>query len=490
MRRTATAVFVCVFLVGLAFAATDKGVDRPAPTLTVESGPSYWGPAFSDVYRLLLSNLRNPNKLFPMRHAYPARIFAGVYLWDTAFIAQVWKPWDARLGEEICTAVMEHSIEGRLPHFVSKYDSSQWTQPPVMTWSVGELLQWQPDRAYLEKYYPVLKDYNRWLYEHRQLPNGLFFWDHPYESGIDNAPRFSTRNEVVTADMRRLAAIDLSSYLVRQDRALAAMARELGKTDEAKAFDAKANELASLINQYLWDPETQMYYDLDTNTGRLIKVKTVAGLFPLFAGAATTERAKALTQHAMNPAEFNTLIPLPSVSRDDPTYEPDMWRGPVWINTAYLVIVGLEDYGYRKEAAELSWKLVDGVYQTWEQDKKIYEFYDPDRIGIRNLTRKHGNLYKKITLGDKPRPNFVGWTGLVNTLVVEHLIGLKKENGRFRLAPYFPEAAKGFRARLSLPGDSLELKIQVISPSEIVFEVKSAAGEKKFTLASGESREI
>ena len=490
MRRTAAAVFVCVFLAGLAFAATHKGVDRPAPTLTVESGPSYWGPAFADVYRLLLSNLRPPNKLFPMRHAYPAPIFQGVYLWDTAFIAQVWKPWDARLGEEICTAVMEHIIEGRLPHFVSKYDSSQWTQPPVMTWSVGELLQWQPDRAYLEKYYPVLKDYNRWLYEHRQLPNGLFFWDHPYESGIDNAPRFSTRNEVVTADMRRLAAIDLASYLVRQDRALAAMARELGKTDEAKTFDAKANELANLINRYLWDPETQMYYDLDTNTGKLIKVKTVAGLFPLFGGAATPERAKALARHAMNPAEFNTLIPLPSVSRDDPTYEPDMWRGPVWINTAYLVIVGLEDYGYRKEAAELTWKLVDGVYQTWEQDKKIYEFYDPDRVGIKRLTRKHGNLYKKLTLGDKPRPNFVGWTGLVNTLVVEHLIGLKKENGRYRLSPYFPEAATGFRARLSLPGDKLEIKIEVASPNQINFEVKSAAGEKKFTLASGDRRDI
>jgi len=490
MKKLMGILVFLVFINGTVCAASNKGVDRPVPTLAVESGPSYWGPAFGEVYRLLLSNLREPNKLFPMRHAIPAKIFMGVYLWDTAFIAQVWKPWDSRLGEEICTAVMEHSVEGRLPHFVSKYDSSEWTQPAVMAWSVWELYQAQPDRAYLEKYYPVLKDYNRWLYENRRLEDGLFFWDHPYESGIDNAPRFSSRSEAEIADMRRLAAIDLSSYLVRQNRTLAAMARELGRDEEAARFERKAEELAALINRDLWDPDTEMYYDLDANTGRLIKVKTIAGFFPLFAGAAAAEQAQALVRHIMDPAEFNTLIPLPSVSRDDPAYEPDMWRGPVWINTAYLVIVGLEDYGYRKEAAELAWKLVDGVYRTWEQDHKIYEFYDPDRIGIQELHRKRGNLYKKITLGDKPRPNFVGWTGLVNTLLIEHLVGLRQSNGRWVLAPNFPAEAQGFRARLTFPADQVDLRVEVKTSNQIIFEFQSPTKWRKLELTSGESAEI
>ena len=490
MKQKITSLLFVALVPVLSFAATKKGVDRPAPTLTVEAGPIYWNAPFADVYRLLRENLRAPDRLFPMRHAVPAKIFMGVYLWDTAFIAQVWKPWDPDLAREICTAVMAHADRGRLPHFVSKYDSSAWTQPPVMAWSVGELDRQKPDRAYLEKYYPILKDYNRWLYENRRLPGGLFFWDHPYESGIDNSPRFSSRNEAAIADMHHLAAIDLCSYMVRQNRALASMARELGKEDAAAAFEAKAVELAALINRDLWDPETKMYYDLDTNTGQLIKIKTIAGLFPLFAGVPDKNQAAALVARVMDPAEFNTLIPLPSVGRDDPAYEPDMWRGPVWINTAYLVIVGLEDYGYRKEAAELAWKLVDGVYKTWNKPGQIFEFYDPDRTGIAKLHRKRGNLYKKLTLGDKPRPNFVGWSGLVNTLLIEHLIGLREENGRWLLAPNLPPAAQGFQGRLVLPADGIDLKFEVKSAEEIHFQVQSAQQVQSFTLSSGQRQEL
>jgi hypothetical protein len=133
---------------------------------------------------------------------------------------------------------------------------------------------------------------------------------------------------------------------------------------------------------------------------------------------------------------------------------------------------------------------VDGVYKTWESTGKFYEFYDPDRIGINQLHRKRGNLYKRITLGDKPRPNFVGWTGLVNSLVIEHLIGLRKDNGRWSLSPNFPAAAAGWRLELFLPRDQMRLKVEVISPAEIHFQVHSATMKMELQLASGDRMEF
>jgi neutral trehalase len=355
---------------------------------------------------------------------------------------------------------------------------------------VWELYKWTGDIEYIKRYYPVLKDYNRWLYQNRRLENGLFYWEHPYESGIDNSPRFSSRDESDTADMRNLAAVDLSSYLVRQMRCLAEMAGELGREDDAKKFNKRADEVSALINELLWDTESEMYYDLDTMTGELVMVNSIAGLFPLFAGAAPQDRAESLLRHIMNPDEYNTLIPLPSVARNDPSYETDMWRGPVWVNTAYMVIVGMQDYGFRKEAAELAFKLADGVYRTWKDTGRIYEFYDPDRTGIKHLHRKRGNLYKKLTLGDRPRKNFVGWTGLVNNLLIEHIIGLKNYRGSFRLNPYFPEAASGLKMNLNLPADHLEIRVDVKNPGEIFFEIKSEKGEQEFKMSSGESRDL
>ncbi len=490
MKRACFAALLIFLLSGVVFSASDKGVKRPAPVLVAESGPAYWGPAFSEVYEILFSNLREPDGLSPFRYALPSRIFLGIYLWDTAFIAQVWKPWDVGVAQDVNAAVMHHSDGGRLQHFVSRFDRSEWTQPAVMAWSVWEVYMWSGDLSYLERWYPVLKGYNRWLYENRRLPNGLFHWAHPYESGIDNSPRFSSRDESEVADMMNIAAVDLNSYVARQNLALSMMAGRLGREEEAGAFSRKHEELSALINGHLWDESTGLYYDLDLNAGELIKVKTIAGLFPLFGGAASPERAGALLDHIMNPDEFNTLIPLPSVARDDPAYEPDMWRGPVWINTAYMVIVGMEDYGFRREAALLSWKLADGVYSTWKNEGKIFEFYDPDRTDIEDLHRKRGNLYKKLTLGDKPRPNFVGWTGLANTLVTEHLLGLQKEGGALRLRPCFPEEAAGAVLKLSLPAEGVDMRVDVKGPDEIMFDVTTRAGRREFIMACGETREL
>lgn len=498
MKRTNR---ISAILILMAFCASSpgqgalftKGVLQAKPELFVsghtELAPG-WEAGFESVYETLFSNLHLPRPPFKTRYAYPSPMFKGVYLWDTAFTAQVWKPWDVATAQEITISVLDHAEQGRLPHFVSLYGGSDLTQPPVMAWSVWELYSWSGDREYLARAYPALKDYNRWLYENRRLGCGLFFWKEPYESGIDNSPRFGSRDESEVADMPKLAAVDLCSYLVLQNEVLAEMARVLGNPDDAAEFEKKRGELRALVNTLLWDPETGLYYDRDTGVDRLIKTRTIASLLPLFCGVPEAGRAGKLRDHIMDPEEFNTLMPLPSVARNDPSFEKDCWRGPVWINTAYMVVAGLERYGYHDEAAELSFRLVDGVYKNHELTGKLVEFYDPDGHGFDELHRKRGNLYKKITLGDKPRPNFVGWTGLANTLVIEYLIGFHKGPGKRWLAPRFPDAASGAGFTLSLPGEDLEIELWVLCGGKSRGIVKTGGTAREFSLSPGMSIDL
>jgi glycogen debranching enzyme len=225
-------------------------------------------------------------------------------------------------------------------------------------------------------------------------------------------------------------------------------------------------------------------------TGQFVKIKTIASLFPLFAEVPDAQRAARLRAHAMNPKEFNTLFPMPSVARDDPQFEKDCWRGPVWINTAYMAIAGLRNYGYEDDAAELAWKLVDGVYRNYALTGKIVEFYDPDRDGFKELHRKRGNLYKRLTLGDKPQPNFVGWTGLVNTMLIQDLIGLRKQGGKRELAPRFPDSAQGASFTLSLPSEDLAISISVLAKGKTQCKVTSKSGVQEFSLERGEKKSI
>jgi len=290
--------------------------------------------------------------------------------------------------------------------------------------------------------------------------------------------------------MKNLAAIDLNSYMVRQNDSLALMARELGRADEAGRFEQQAGELRSLINDMLWDPETGYYYDRDMSSDELIKIRTIASLFPLFAGVPDQERAAIVRGHVMDPAEFNTPMPLGSVARDDPAFMKDCWRGPMWLNTAYMVVVGLERYEYNDDAALLSWKLVDGIYQTYANTGKLVEFYDPDRFDFKELSRKKGNLYKQLTLGGKPRAHFVGWTGLADTLVIEHLIGFHQDRGHRRLAPNFPAAATGAVFRLDLPGDGVEIELKVLGEGRTQGMVKAGGTSHDFNLERGERIEF
>ncbi len=121
-----------------------------------------------------------------------------------------------------------------------------------------------------------------------------------------------------------------------------------------------------------------------------------------------------------DPNQYNTKIPFPSVARNETIFVKDMWRGPIWINMAYLTIHGMNRYARGDASAMMAKKLVDGVYATWKNEGHFFEFYDPDRTDIKELHRKKGNLWKKLTLGSKPVKDFVGWTGLVNTLVIEY----------------------------------------------------------------------
>ncbi|MQX35680.1 MGH1-like glycoside hydrolase domain-containing protein [Roseospira navarrensis] len=471
-----------------------KGIGHPPPVLTLE-GPDdpdrAWDRGFAAVNAALYMNLHTPNDMAGVRHAHPAPSFPAIYLWDSAFIAQVWRWWDPAVAADVLRAVVETRDGDRLRHFTAAFARSPYTQPPLLAWALRQLVDGldaaETEGVGLADLYGPLCDYKRWLYTHRRTADGLFAWDHAYESGGENAPRFGSRDERRLRDTRRVAAPDFAAYMVLTCDALAALARRIGRTGEAAAHEADATALRAQANAVLWDETEGLYFDRDMDSGAFIRCRTIASLLPLWAGIPDPDRAKRLHTHIVDLEAFNTPIPLPSVAASDPAFEKDMWRGPVWVNTAYAVIQGLERYGSGETAADLAFRLCDGVYRTARLTGHIHEFYDPDRPGVDALHRKRGNLWKRVTLGDKPVIDFVGWSGLVNTLVIETLFGLRREPEGLTLTPRFPERAAGHRLTLSLPHPGLDIRAEIRSGGAVRGTVRGPWGERTFHLAFGET---
>jgi glycogen debranching enzyme len=86
-------------------------------------------------------------------------------------------------------------------------------------------------------------------------------------------------------------------------------------------------------------------------------------------------------EHLLNPRSFWLPFPPPSVAADDPRFTREdrwlgilrrYWRGPTWMNAAWLLWLGLVRLGYREAAAEMARRLTAAVAAAG-----LREYYDP-----------------------------------------------------------------------------------------------------------------
>ena len=223
------------------------------------------------------------------------------------------------------------------------------------------------------KYYERLKKtLEYWFWYCDADRNGLCYWDGSDASGMDNQAR-----RLGYMNVMEYEGVDLNCYLVRELDAIAEIAAELGRAADETAFRRHAAELRILIDRIFWDEEDGFYYDRSEKTGRLNKIKSVAGFMPLWAGAAPEERAKRLVrEHLMNEAEFWLPYPVATWSRSEPDYYQERrggectWMGATWIPTNYMVFRGLIHYGYPEEARALAAKTFEFVVS--EADLREY----------------------------------------------------------------------------------------------------------------------
>lgn len=227
------------------------------------------------------------------------------------------------------------------------------------------------------RYYDRLRKYLERWFEYDADHNGLPVWNSSDASGMDN--QLSRSGNL---DSFRDEGVDLACYLVRELEAMSIIAGHLGKKTDQEMSLVHARRLAALINKVFWDEKDGFYYDRNEKTGRLIKVKSVAGFAPLWAGVASREQADRLVRdHLLNPSEFWASYPIASYAKTEPDYYEGSrlgecnWRGPAWIPVNYIIFHGLLRYGYRDAARDLA---IRTFRMALDVNDNTREYYDSD----------------------------------------------------------------------------------------------------------------
>jgi Mannosylglycerate hydrolase MGH1-like glycoside hydrolase domain len=305
------------------------------------------------------------------------------WYWDSCFTAIAWRHFDRdRSRRELESLLAAARDDGFIGHTIfwdtplrgprrftynvltPSSPSTASIQPPVLAWA-WRIAVGDPAAV------PGIVRHHAWLEANRDLDgDGLIWLVQPDESGLDGSPQFDAiwrsrahgrpgfillvrRNRRLGYDLRRIAAAGGPVCCEVMSNVLYSLSRiALGRAS-----------LTGVMIERMYDAKLGLFRPLARPAPRRSPAITWTALAPLALPDLPEEIARRLVEeHLLDPKRFWLPVPPPSVSASDPSFSvrdsvvPGLrryWRGPTWLNAAWLVWLGLVRLGYDEPAAEL-----------------------------------------------------------------------------------------------------------------------------------------
>ncbi len=305
------------------------------------------------------------------------------------------------------------------------------TMPPVHATAALRIYRYARNReaalAWLRQIYPGLMALHEYFYRERDpLREGLVYIRHPWESGLDNSPtwdeplhaidigraavpryRRQDLNKgvpetqrptdedydrfVYLVDLFRRARYDekaiyqdcpflvqdplFNSILARANEDLVEIGELLGQ-DTAKIREWRQQTNRSL-REKLWHDAHGVFDAFDLRNKRKIETHTASAFMPLFCGAPAQKQANRIYQfldsNSFCAMHNDRCFSVPNYNLQGKSLEPtNYWRGPVWINTNWLLMHGLRRYGFLEKAESVRQDIIELVRRYG-----FHEYFDP-----------------------------------------------------------------------------------------------------------------
>ena len=339
----------------------------------------------------------------PFGYTCPSpRHYPWQWYWDSCFTAITWRRFRAdRSRQELESLLAAQRDDGFIGHTIF------WNQPlrgprrftynvthpdAVMTASIQPpALAWAWRIAVGDPASePRIGAHYSWLERYRDLDgDGLIWIVQPDESGLDASPQF----DVIWG--ARAHGRPGFVRLVRRNRRLGYDLRRVIDAGGPVCCEVVTNVLHSLSLTALGRESTtaaivsRMY---DERRGVFVPLaRPRASAPPALSWSALSPLAlpdlpeaigrRLIEEHLLDPAKFWLPVAPPSVSSTDPSFSVDdagpfgvkrYWRGPTWVNAAWLLWLGLVRLGYSEAAATLAGRVARAIAAAG-----LREYYHP-----------------------------------------------------------------------------------------------------------------
>jgi hypothetical protein len=323
------------------------------------------------------------------------------WYWDSCFTAVAWRHFDPdRSRRELESLLAAQRPDGFIGHTIfwntplrdlrrftynvvgSRAPSTGTIQPPLLAWA-WRIAVGDPARV------PAIVAHYDWLAQNRDLEgDGLIWIVQPDESGLDASPQFDP------IWGHRTHGLPGFPLLVRRNRRLGFDLRRIVNESGPVCCEVVTNVLYALSLLALGRPSltprlVERLYDESTGLFKPAVWPSQIDSFPVtwsaLAPLALPDLPAAIArrlveEHLLDPQRFWLPVPPSSVSAADPAFStrdglPGLrryWRGPTWVNAAWLLWLGLRRLGYDDAARTLVERLGAAV-----QRAGLREYYHP-----------------------------------------------------------------------------------------------------------------
>jgi hypothetical protein len=381
--------------------------------------------------RVLHQNWREGRRLsdgVPFHYTCPSPgRYPWQWYWDSGFAAIAWRHFEPAHSElELRSLLAAQREDGFIGHTIFWNEPlSDWhrftynitsadptmtasIQPPLLAWA-WRIAVGDPSEE------PAIARHHAWLAEHRDLDgDGLLWIVQPDESGLDASTQFDAiwghrahglaafpllvqRNRRMGYDLRRIAAAGGPVCCEVTTNVLYNLSRlAMGQTSLTEALITRT-----------YDADEGLFLPAARPQPRRRPATTIAALTPLALPDLPEEIGHRLVrEHLLDPTGFWTAVPPPSVSVSDPSFslrdtgrirQRRYWRGPTWVNTAWLCWLGLVRLGYEEQADQLAERVAGAVAGA-----RLREYYNPHTgagMGARDFA--WSSLVLEMVQGDR-----------------------------------------------------------------------------------------
>ncbi len=342
----------------------------------------------------------------------------NIFMWDDAFITMFCRygknffPFQRTLdnfyAKQHPDGFICREIRADGSDCFGRYDPVS-TGPNILPWSEMVYLNQFGDTERLNRIFPVLSAYYKWLKLNRTWRNGTY-WSSGWGTGMDNMPRVPGDYNTIYSN-GHMIWLDTCLQQIFMAKLLLKMGFYLERWQEIEEFEDDIKHLSEYINENMWNSKDHFLYDQYAD-GTLSKTKGIYAYWALHTDVLPKERLDSLVNELNNPETFNRPHRIASLAANNPKYKTNgrYWLGGVWAPTDYMVISGLIEKGYRKTAYEIAKNHYDNIFKVYQETGTFWEYYSPEKAEPGFLARK----------------DFVGWTGLPPIAVlIEDIFGIR-----------------------------------------------------------------